>query len=154
VNIKKALGILLGVALALAVLAPAARASVRDQATKITFNQPVQVPGTILPAGSHWFVLSDVAADRDTVSIYSSDWSKVYATVSTEPVQRATWAGRASSDSKGEIVFVKGPSGQPDAVMEWFYPGRVAGHEFLYPSHEEKQLQQEAKLTLEITPAA
>ena len=53
------------------------RASVRDQATRISFNQPVRVPGKILPAGTYWFVLSNVgAADRDTVSIYSSDWSK------------------------------------------------------------------------------
>jgi hypothetical protein len=76
-GIKKAIGRALSVAFALAILTPAARASVRDQATRITFNQPVRVPGKILPAGTYWFVLSNVgAADRDTVSIYSSDWSK------------------------------------------------------------------------------
>lgn len=79
-------------------LTPAARAGMRDQATKIIFNQSVQVPGCVLPAGSYWFVLSNVAdADCDTVQIFSSDSSKLYATVETEPVER----GRGPAGRRG-----------------------------------------------------
>jgi hypothetical protein len=154
-NLKKALGIMLGVVFALAMVTPAARASMRNQAEKITFNQPVQVPGVVLPAGTYWFEVTGLhTGTPDIVTIYNSNWSKVYATVSTVPVERKSWTGRASWDSQGRVVLAEGPAGQPDSVVEWFYPSRITGHQFLYPKHQERQLQQEAKLKLDITPAA
>ncbi len=39
------------------IVLPAARADESDQATKVTFDQPVQVPGRVLPAGTYGFVL-------------------------------------------------------------------------------------------------
>jgi hypothetical protein len=29
---------------------------------------------------------------------------------------------------------------QPDALVSWFYPGRKIGHEFVYPTQDEKEL--------------
>jgi hypothetical protein len=57
-NTRKAF-ITLGLLLALVMMLPYARASERDQATAITFNQSVQIPGRVLPAGTYWFVVSE-----------------------------------------------------------------------------------------------
>src|ERR1700722_566311 len=35
---------------------PVARASDQDQASKLTFNKAVQIPGRVLPAGTYWFI--------------------------------------------------------------------------------------------------
>jgi hypothetical protein len=48
---------------------PASRADELDQASKITFSQPVQIPGHVLPAGTYWFVLADLASSRNVVHI-------------------------------------------------------------------------------------
>ena len=50
-NTRKAF-ITLGLALAFVMMLPSARASERDQATEITFNQSVQIPGRVLPVGT------------------------------------------------------------------------------------------------------
>jgi hypothetical protein len=41
------------------IMLPSARAGVYDRATKLTFNQPVQIPGRVLPAGTYWFLLAN-----------------------------------------------------------------------------------------------
>ena len=45
--------------LAVLVALPAARADQSNQATKVTFSQPVQIPGRVLPAGTYWFELPE-----------------------------------------------------------------------------------------------
>lgn len=81
-------------------------------------------------------------------------WSKVYGTLTTVPVDRSSWVGRSSWDSHGSLMLAKGPAGQPDSVLAWFYPSRVTGYEFLYPKHQEKQLKQEARLVMDLTRKA
>jgi hypothetical protein len=124
-NIRRTLGVVLGAALALGIAVPAARASMRNEATKVTFGAPVQVPGVVLPAGTYWF--EETALPTGIVKIVSSDWSKVYATVSTLPVDRRSWAGRGTWDGHGQIVLAKGTAGQPDTVLDWFYPAASPG---------------------------
>ncbi|MFZ1034390.1 MAG: hypothetical protein WAN72_20545, partial [Candidatus Acidiferrales bacterium] len=58
----------LGFALALALMtiAPSASAGQANEATQLTFNQPVQIPGdVVLPAGSYWFVMSNDIATHN-----------------------------------------------------------------------------------------
>jgi len=50
-NTRKAISIL-GLLLAFAIILPAARADEYDQASQLTFSQPVQIPGHVLPAGT------------------------------------------------------------------------------------------------------
>jgi len=125
--------------LAFAMLMPAAWAGEWNQVTKIHFSQPVAIPGAILPAGTYRFVLLDDNASRDTVQIFSADGSRLYATLDTVPELRS----RATS--RVEILFAERPHNQPEAVMTWFYPGLFTGHEFLYPSRQEKRLARDAK---------
>ena len=57
--IRKMISIL-GLALAIAIVLPVLRADEANQATKVTFSQPVQIPGKILPAGSYWIQLARI----------------------------------------------------------------------------------------------
>ena len=79
-NTRKAF-ITLGLLLAFVMMLPSARASERDQATEITFNQSVQIPGHVLPAGTYWFVVSEANTSRNIGEIFNSDRSMLFATV-------------------------------------------------------------------------
>ena len=54
----------------------AARADESDQATTVTFNQPVQIPGQLLPAGTYVFKLTNYDAARNVVQIFNSEDSR------------------------------------------------------------------------------
>ena len=125
----------LGLLLAFAIILPAARADEYDQASQLTFSQPVQIPGRVLPAGTYWFVLADTSiANRNIIHIFNSDRSTLYATVST------ITAERAQSSDHTALTFAERDSTQPSAILDWFYPGRKTGHEFLYAAQDEKEL--------------
>ena len=127
---------ILGLLLALAIILPTtARADEYDQASQLTFSQPVQIPGHVLPAGTYWFLLADTSiANRNIIHIFNSDRSTLYATVTTIAAERAQ-----SSDHTA-LTFAERDSTQPSAIVTWFYPGRKTGHEFIYPPQDEKEL--------------
>src|ERR1700739_2744177 len=87
-NIQKKL-MILATMFAFLIMLPAARASDEDQATKLTFNKAVQIPGRVLPAGTYWFVLPDNNAAPNIVQIFNSDRSALYATVLTINAERS-----------------------------------------------------------------
>ena len=134
-NNRKAISIL-GLLFALAIILPTtARADEYDQASQLTFSQPVQIPGRVLPPGTYWFVLADTSiANRNIIHIFNSDRSTLYATVTTIAAERAE-----SSDHTA-LTFAERDSTQPSAIVTWFYPGRKTGHEFVYPAQDEKEL--------------
>lgn len=135
-NVRKLLEVI-GIALILATLGLAtARADEQNQDILLTFNQPVQIPGNqVLPAGSYWFHMVDTQApSRTVVSIYSVDHSRLYATLPTISVDRSNSIGRV------EVVFANKTARRPYALVSWFYPGRLAGHEFVYSNPIEKQI--------------
>src|ERR1700676_4156418 len=70
----------------------AARADEMDQSTKITFSQPIQIPGQILPAGTYQFKLAD-PNDLDLVRIFNSEGTRLYATLETVAAERRKPAG-------------------------------------------------------------
>ena len=61
-------------------LAPRMNADAWDQLTKLTFSEPVEIPGQVLPPGTYWFKLLDSQSDRNIVQIYNNDQTKLYAT--------------------------------------------------------------------------
>ena len=121
------------------VLLPQARADEWNQMTKLKFNEPVEIPGVVLPAGAYWFVLQDNQTDRQIVQVFSNDRSKLYATLLTEPAQRL------EPKMRTEIKFAERVDSQPEALLDWYYPGRLVGHEFVYPKKEERELTRDAK---------
>ncbi|HSZ63255.1 MAG TPA: hypothetical protein VK828_15740 [Terriglobales bacterium] len=110
-----------------------------DQATTITFSQAIQIPGQVLPAGTYLFRLADASANENIVQIFSPDRTVLYATVRTIPTTRQKPTGDT-------VVSVAEPeTGQPDALLKWFYPGREVGVEFVYPKQQEKKLAQDRR---------
>jgi hypothetical protein len=69
--------------LAFLIVLPSARADQSDQATKVTFSQPVQLPGRVLPAGTYWFVLPENATEHNQVRIFNADRTMLYGTFFT-----------------------------------------------------------------------
>ncbi len=126
-------------------IVPAAHADVANQASRIVFSQPVQIPGnTVLPAGTYWFKVDGTATpvDQNLVRIYNSDQSKLIATMETIPVTRTRRTNR------GELVFAQQPKGSPVALLQWFYPDLNTGHQFVYSPAHQSQLMAETRLEL------
>jgi len=115
----------------------AAHADEWDQATTLTFNEPIQIPGQVLPAGTYVLKLASRDSDLNTVQIFNSDRTVVYGTFQTIPTDRREPTGNTVID------LAKQGGGQPDALLKWFYPGDDTGHEFVYPKEKEKELAQD-----------
>jgi hypothetical protein len=128
-----------GMILAFSALLPMARADIWNQKTELSFSQPIEIPGTVLPAGTYWFVLLDSQSDRNLVQIFSKNWSKEYATLQTIPEDRV------AATSRTEVEFAERPHDKPEALLSWYYPGQLTGHEFLYSSRLEKRFARDIK---------
>jgi hypothetical protein len=120
--------------LAFLIALPAARADEANQATKVTFDQPVQIPGRVLPAGTYWFILPQDVTQHYLVRIFNSDRTTLYATLFAINAERLQSTGHTT------FIFAHPGSAQPQAIMTWFYPGDTTGHEFLYPKQLQKEL--------------
>jgi hypothetical protein len=120
----------------LATLATAAQAQDTAETrrlTLLTFSQPVQLPGTTLPAGTYRFEMADINNAAHTVRVLSEDGQKVIGTFST---MSSTLPQRDLKDQATLVMFAERPAGQPQAAREWFYPGRSIGEEFIYPKQQ------------------
>jgi hypothetical protein len=120
--------------LAVLIVLPVAHADQGNQETRVTFSQPVQIPGRVLPAGTYVFVLPDEANDHFQVRIFNADRSMLVATLFTIS------AKRSKPTDNTVFGFAERGSAQPEAIVTWFYPGETTGHEFLYPKQVEKEL--------------
>jgi hypothetical protein len=142
----KAFAVVSCLVLAFGAFLPTARADQYDEKTELTFNQPFEIPGAILPAGTYWFVLLDSPSNRDVVRIYSQDWSELCATEITAPAIRQQTPGQT------EVRFAERPHNRPQALVQIYYPGLEIGHEFIYLRREEKELARDAKLDIITRP--
>jgi len=125
-----------------------AHADEADQATTITFNAPVQIPGKVLPAGTYLFRVADNGSDPNVVQIYNADGTKLYATLETLSTDRQEPAPHTM------ITLAEQGSGTPEALLKWFYPGSLIGHEFMYSGREENRLAQDRLQTVAANPEA
>ena len=128
--------IIVAAMLAFLAMLPVTRASEQDQATKLTFDSAIQIPGHVLPAGTYWFVLEDTNASPNVVQIFNSDRSHLVASVLTINAERSNATGDTA------ITFANRGSMQPENVITWFYPGRTSGHGFVYSHAEATELAQ------------
>jgi hypothetical protein len=128
VNKCKSFVLSFGLALLLSVALPSfVMADDWDKATKLTFSEPVEVPGMALQAGTYWFTLADSDSDRNIVQIWDADRTHLVTTILAIPDYRLQPTG------KTVIHFEERPSGSPEAIHSWFYPGANYGEEFVYP---------------------
>jgi hypothetical protein len=120
----------------------AAHADESDQATTITFSEPIQIPGQVLPAGTYLFKLANSDSDRNIVQVFNADRTVLYATLQTIATDRQEPTGHTV------VSLAEQGAGQPNALLKWFYPGRETGNEFLYPEQKEKELAQDKQQTI------
>jgi LPXTG-motif cell wall-anchored protein len=131
--------------LMLAVGVQTLRADDWNKATKITFNEPVQVPGKVLSPGTYVFKLLDSPAERHVVQIFNEDRTKLITTVLAIPNQRLEPAGKTI------LTYQERPSDQPMALNAWFYPGDNFGQQFVYPKSEAQELSRLNKMDVPST---
>ena len=115
------------VALATLFVSSIANADTWNKATKLTFTEPVEVAGTVLQSGTYWFQLMNSPADRHIVQIWNADRSRLITTILAIPNYRLQPTGNTV------IKFTERPTGTPEAIRAWFYPGDNFGQEFVYP---------------------
>ncbi|HVB36935.1 MAG TPA: hypothetical protein VND92_00290 [Vicinamibacterales bacterium] len=111
-----------------------ARADELNKKTMITFSQPVEIPGHVLPAGTYTFKLADSLSDRHIVQIFNADGSDIIATFIAISDYRLKPTGETV------IRFKEVPAGSPQAIRAWFYPGNNFGQEFVYPKQRAAEL--------------
>jgi LPXTG-motif cell wall-anchored protein len=127
-----------------ATLAPGARADEWNKKTVMTFSQPVEIPGQILPAGTYTFVLLDSPSDRHIVQIFDADGTHIITTVLAINNYRLKPTGDTV------VKFAERSGDNPEALKGWFYPGDNFGQEFVYPKQRAIEL---ALLAKEPVPA-
>jgi hypothetical protein len=134
--IRKMLSIIC-LALATAILVPVLHADQANQSTKVTFSQPVQIPGKILPAGTYWIQMAR-NGDPDIVQIFTErhDLIATLFTITRE---------RSKPTEPPAFVLANPGDGKAQAIVAWFYPNRTEGHEFLYPNVERQDLARDTK---------
>jgi hypothetical protein len=108
-----------------------------NKRTKITFNQPIEIPGVVLPAGEYVFRLADMQGNRNVVQVLNADENQIFATILAVPHYRMQPA------DKTIILFEERRRDQPQAIHAWFYPGHRYGQEFVYPKSRALELAQE-----------
>lgn len=105
-----------------------------SQRTKLTFNNPVEVPGMVLPAGTYTFALLPGPTNRNIVQIYNATGEKFYTNVLAIPDLRLHPTGHTV------LKFEETAPGSPEAIKAWFYPGLQYGQEFVYPKTRAMEL--------------
>lgn len=76
------------------------------------------------------------------MQIFNSDGTVLDATLLTVSAERQ----QATGDTA--ITLAEQESGKPDALLKWFYPGRLTGSEFVYSTPEENELAQDSQQTI------
>jgi hypothetical protein len=131
-------------ALLFTALAPrTVRADEWDKKTIVTFSDAVQVPGTILPAGTYVFKVDRSILDRFVVQISNERENHVFTTIIAIPNIHMT------APDKTLFSFYEAPAGQPEPIKAWFYPGDNIGRQFVYSKSEAALI---AKATNETVP--
>ena len=128
---KKLIGVVVAVSTLLlcATLAPPAKADAWNKRTIVTFREPVEVPGTVLQAGTYVFRMLDSLSNRHIVQIFNENETQVLATIQTVPNYRI----ERPDDSIFE--FDERPGNAPQALKVWFFPGNTVGEEFIYGNY-------------------
>jgi len=102
-----------------------------NKKTEFQFSAPVQIPGKTLAPGKYVFQLADSESDRNIVQIFSEDSDgneNLVATLMAIPDYIE------QTPDKPIVHFGERPSGSPEAIHSWFYPGENTGWEFIYPN--------------------
>lgn len=104
-----------------------------DVRSAVTFNNPVGIPGQVLPAGTYVFKMSPDPLQKDLVWIFNSTESHLIATAVTLPVIH--W----NPPDTPVVELDESRSGEPPRIRQFAFPGIIHGHEFVYDSQVRHQ---------------
>lgn len=121
-----------------------AQADQWNKKSVVTFSQPIEIPGKVLPAGTYMFKLADTLSYRHVVQVWNEDGTELITTVLAIPNYQLQTTGETMMN------FHERPGDSPSALRAWFYPNQRFGHEFVYPKQRAIQLAEASK---EIVPA-
>ena len=107
----------------LASLAIRAEAAPMERAIRLSFSQPVEIPGMVLPAGS--YVFEDLQLGGLT-RIWDANGLHVLTTVLTVPAERR------EPEAKHSVILKENGQHAPERVDAWFAPWESIGSEFVY----------------------
>lgn len=140
-----------GIGAACLLLSPQGYAQLTNYQTVVSFNVPVEVPGSdpqVLPAGSYTFKVVDSKVNRNIVQISNKDDNHVYTTVLTIPTHREI------ETDKTVMTFEERAAGQPQALRAWFYPHEKSGQEFVYSKSRAQELAKSSKTPIPYSDSA
>ena len=98
-----------------------------NRLTTAVFNEPVQVPGYLLPPGTYLFKLADISGERNIVQIWNSDQTILYATVMGFP----EYLPHGLNENRFTLESTEGNA--PKTLKFWFQAGNPVGERFVYP---------------------
>jgi hypothetical protein len=117
-------------------LSPVAIADSWDKKTIVTFDQDVEIPGQVLPAGTYVFKLFRSNSDRSMVQVWTAHERQLLATLIT--------VGDSCPNNSGDPYFVLDMSGTdegyPPAVVSWFFAGGNDGRDFIYSGYSSTRI--------------
>ncbi|HXM93941.1 MAG TPA: hypothetical protein VOA64_06755 [Candidatus Dormibacteraeota bacterium] len=108
---------------------PKGRADESDKKTVVTVNEPIQVPGKVLPAGTYVLKLMD-SNNLTLVAVYNADETQLITSV------QGISDSRMEATDKPVLQFEERAAGQPEALKAWFYPGDESGVQFVYSTQK------------------
>ncbi len=110
---------------------PLAIADNWDKKTIVTFDQDVEIPGQVLPAGTYVFKLLRSNSDRSVVQVWTAGEKQLLTTLIT--------SGDSYPNPSGEPYFVLDMTGTdegyPPTLVSWFFAGGNDGREFIYSGY-------------------
>ncbi|HET6932206.1 MAG TPA: hypothetical protein VFI45_17900 [Candidatus Acidoferrum sp.] len=123
--------LLLAAVLMVLPLSPRTNADEWDKKTIVTFDQDVEIPGQVLPAGTYVFKLFRSSSNRNIVQIWTEHEMHLLSTLMT--------VGDSYPNPSGEAYFVldmRGTDeGYPPVVTSWFFGGGDEGRDFIYSGY-------------------
>jgi len=147
---RKVFGFLAGLLLAGALcIVPGVRADQADQASRLSFSVPVQIPGNrVLPAGTYWFEMLNPQSGSSVVKVMNANRTDTLALLLTNSMDRSTISQHTQlnlSDTSQKA---------PVTLVGWYYPDRSIGHQFIYSRAMEKRIQEGEGVVVIAQPAS
>jgi hypothetical protein len=115
----------LGVALLTTASAPLEADALSEAKAVVTFDRPVEVPGTVLPPGTYVFKSLE---NNELVQVFSANEKQLFATIIVVPEDRP--AQDVNIDCFVQLTKTRADA--PPEVEGFFLPGRATGFQFVY----------------------
>jgi len=107
---------------AIAICVQPARAAGLEIGTAVTFDQPVEIPGKVLPAGTYAFT----QAGPSIVQVWDKYQTRLIATLLTNSAEQRDFEPRQ------EFEFDSINADNPRILKAWFLDSGTIGREFIY----------------------